>query len=145
MAKNKQELFAEEYIVDLNGTQAAIRAGYSQKTASVQSARLLGKANVQAKIAELKAIRSQETGINARWVLEQAVKLHKRCMQEEKVTDKDGEATGEYRFEHAGAAKSLELIGRHVDVKAFVDKVESEMTLKVDEPLAARLTGGSKR
>jgi phage terminase small subunit len=145
MAKNKQELFAEEYIVDLNGTQAAIRAGYSPKTASVQSARLLGKANVQAKIAELKAARSQETGINARWVLEQAVKLHKRCMQEEKVTDKDGEPIGEYKFEHSGAAKSLELIGKHVDVKAFVEKVESEMTLKVDDSLAARLTGGSKR
>ena len=47
----KQELFVAEYLVDLNATQAAIRAGYSEKTANEQSARLLAKVSVQAAVA----------------------------------------------------------------------------------------------
>lgn len=48
----KQERFVEEYLIDLNATQAAIRAGYSQKTARVTASKLLTKANIQAAIAE---------------------------------------------------------------------------------------------
>ena len=46
----KQQRFVDEYLVDLNATQAAIRAGYSKKTAKEQAARLLTKANVQAEL-----------------------------------------------------------------------------------------------
>ena len=48
----KQQQFVEEYLVDLNATQAAIRAGYSAKTAEFQASRLLRNAKVQAAIAE---------------------------------------------------------------------------------------------
>lgn len=51
----KQKRFADEYLIDLNGTQACIRAGYSPKTASEQSSRLLTNVNVKEYIAtELK-------------------------------------------------------------------------------------------
>lgn len=43
----KQERFCQEYIIDLNGTQAAIRAGYSEKTAASQSERMLRKVEIQ--------------------------------------------------------------------------------------------------
>lgn len=46
----KQQRFVDEYLIDLNATQAAIRAGYSPKTAKEQGARLLSKANIQAEI-----------------------------------------------------------------------------------------------
>ena len=43
----KQQRFCEEYVIDLNGTQAAIRAGYSAKTANEQSSQLLAKLHIQ--------------------------------------------------------------------------------------------------
>ncbi len=51
----KQERFCEEYAVDSNGAQACIRAGYSPKAAKEQASRLLTKANVRDRIAELQA------------------------------------------------------------------------------------------
>lgn len=65
----KQIAFCEEYIIDLNATQAAIRAGYSAKTAQAQSSRLLSNVMVNECITELKANRSERTAINADYVL----------------------------------------------------------------------------
>lgn len=65
----KQARFVEEYLIDLNATQAAIRAGYAEKSASVEGARLLANAKVgEAVAAGLKA-RSERTKIDADWVL----------------------------------------------------------------------------
>ena len=52
---DKQERFCQEYLVDLNGTQAAIRSGYSPETANEQASRLLAHAKVQARVAELQS------------------------------------------------------------------------------------------
>ena len=58
MAKvNRQDLFVKEYLIDLNATQAAIRVGYSVKTANEQGARLLANVSVQSKIAKAMAER----------------------------------------------------------------------------------------
>lgn len=61
----KQQRFVEEYLVDLNATAAAIRAGYSEKTARQVASQNLSKLNIQAAIAEAKANRSERTGIDA--------------------------------------------------------------------------------
>ena len=50
----KQEQFCQEYLVDYNGTQAAIRAGYSPKTANEQAARMLAKVSISERLAELR-------------------------------------------------------------------------------------------
>lgn len=127
MAKltEKQELFCKEYIIDLNATQAAIRAGYSEKTAQEQGSRLLSNVMVQYKISELKSSREERLQIDADWVLKQAVKVHERCMQAEPVIV-GGEPTGEYKFDSSGANKALELVGKHVNVQAWKEKVEIE-------------------
>lgn len=65
----KQQAFVDEYLIDLNATQAAIRAGYSAKTAQEQSSRLLSNAIVKAAVEKALAARSERTGINAEWVL----------------------------------------------------------------------------
>lgn len=65
----RQLAFVAEYLVDLNGTQAAIRAGYSPHTANEQAARLLAKASIQAAIREAMAARSARTEISADAVL----------------------------------------------------------------------------
>ena len=127
---DKQERFCEEYLIDLNATQASIRAGYSKKTAKQAGSENLSKPVISEKIAELKAARSKRLAIDADWVLSQAVKVHSRCMQEEAVTDADGSPTGEYKFEHSGANKSLELIGKHVSVQAFLDKKQVDANIQ---------------
>lgn len=69
-AKGRHEVFCNEYIVDLNGTQAAIRTGYAAKSAKVTASRLLTNAAVQARIEELKAARIERTQFDADWVLQ---------------------------------------------------------------------------
>ena len=59
----KQARFVEEYLIDLNATQAAIRAGYSAKTANEQGAQLLAKLSIRQAVAEAQAIRSKRTEI----------------------------------------------------------------------------------
>lgn len=73
MAKltDKQEMFCKEYLIDLNATQAAIRVGYSVKTAEAQSSRLLTNVNVQTKIAELKESRSKRVEVDSDYVLKE--------------------------------------------------------------------------
>lgn len=71
----KQERFVQEYLVDLNATQAAIRAGYSARTADVQGVRLLGNVKVQAVIQESMQKRSKRTEITQDWVLEELRKV----------------------------------------------------------------------
>lgn len=61
----KQERFIEEYLIDLNATQAAIRAGYSPATANEQAARLLANVSIKAQIDKAIAERSKRTGVNA--------------------------------------------------------------------------------
>lgn len=59
----KQQRFVEEYLIDLNATQAAIRAGYSKKTAEVQGPRLLGNVRVQEAVKKAIDERSEESGV----------------------------------------------------------------------------------
>ncbi|CQJ65569.1 terminase small subunit [Yersinia enterocolitica] len=129
----KQELFCREYLKDLNATQAAIRAGYSEKTAQVQSSRLLSNVMVQQRVGELAAERNIRVGIDADYVLRQAVKLHERCMQEvepitdrrgEEITDEDGKTI--FGFDAKGAAAALKLVGEHISVQAFKVNVKTE-------------------
>ena len=117
----KQQAFCEEYLVDLNATQAAIRAGYSEDSAKQIASQNLSKHDIADKIAELQAERSAKTELNAQWVLDRLQRVHDRCMQEEAVMSSDG-ATGEFKFEHSGANKSLELIGKHLAM--FTEKKE---------------------
>lgn len=66
---DKQEMFCREYLLDLNATQAAIRAGYSEKTANRTATKLLSKAVIQDRISELKNARNEKTEINTDYVL----------------------------------------------------------------------------
>lgn len=65
----KQERFVEEYLLDLNATQAAIRAGYSEKTAHAIGQENLRKPAIAAAVADAQAKRSERTKIDADWVL----------------------------------------------------------------------------
>jgi phage terminase small subunit len=69
LPEDRHERFAQEYIKDLNGAQAAVRAGYSEKTARQQGSRLLTNADVAQRISELQAERAKRTQIDADRIL----------------------------------------------------------------------------
>lgn len=144
MAKltDKQELFAREFIKDLNATQAAIRAGYSEKSSRNQGARMMANDDILHRIAELNQERLDRVQVDADYVLRQAVKLHERCMQEvEPLTDRRGEEIKDeqgrtiYGFDAKGAAAALKLVGEHITVQAFKTNVKAEHVGKDGKPI----------
>ncbi|CAN0620517.1 phage terminase small subunit [Burkholderia multivorans] len=72
---DKQRRFVDEYLVDLNATQAAIRAGYSKRTAASQGERLLRNVEVQAALAERMKAREQRTQVDADYVVRRMVEI----------------------------------------------------------------------
>ncbi len=85
----KQQCFVNEYLIDLNATQAAIRAGYSAKTADAQGSRMLGNVKVQQAIAEAMAERSKRTGVNQDRVVLELAKIAFVKMTD--IVNSDGE------------------------------------------------------
>lgn len=149
---SKQERFCLEYAVSLNATQAAIKAGYSEKTAGATGHENLKKPEIAQRIGELTAKTCEKLEIDAEWVLRSAKRVYDRCMQEEPILSRDGspvvvstesgELAAAYKFDSTGANKALDLIGKHVKVKAW-DKAEVEdqeaqslnITFEVKEPV----------
>ena len=113
MLNEKQKQFCNEYIIDFNGTQAAIRAGYSKKTANEQAAQLLAKLSIQEYLKELIKRRNERTQITQDEVVADIIKVKNRCMQAESVLDKDGNETGIYKFDSTGANKALDMLMKH--------------------------------
>ena len=150
----KQELFCREYLKDLNATQAAIRAGYSEKTARATGSENLSKPDIADRIAELKAERNEEVGIDAAYVLRRLTEIDQMDVLD--ILLANGELkpikdwpkvwrttlSGMDVVEMASAdsaallkkikwpdkVKNLELLGRHVSVQAFKDNVKNEVT-----------------
>jgi phage terminase small subunit len=109
----KQQRFVAEYLLDLNATQAAIRAGYSEKTANEQGARLLVNVSIAAAIREGQEKQAERTEITSDWVVEKIRENVERAMQARPVIDEDGKPTGVWVYNGAVANKGLELLGRH--------------------------------
>jgi len=72
---DKQEKFCYEYCMDLNATQAAIRAGYSENTARSQASQLLTKLNIQARIKHLQDNLAETAGLSRLRVLNEHMKM----------------------------------------------------------------------
>ena len=116
----RQRRFIEEYLVDLNAAQAAIRAGYAASGARQQGHRLLTDVDIQAEISARQRERATRIGVDQDWVLKRLVMIVERCMQHAPVTDADGAPTGTHRFDAAGAHRGLHSIGKHLGM--FVDR-----------------------
>lgn len=146
----KQQRFVDEYLIDLNATQAAIRAGYSVKTANEQGSQNLVKLSIQQAIAERMAERSKRTGINQdRVVLELAkiafVKITDvvdsqgriistatdddlACIESVKYKESksDTGSSVEREIKVASKLKALELLGKHLGM--WNDKLDVNIT-----------------
>lgn len=119
----KQEAFVAEYLIDLNATQAAIRAGYSEQTAQVIGSENLSKPIIAEAIAEAVAKRAEQCGIDAAWVLKEARRTYDACHAADKLSE---------------AVSALKLVGTHVDVQAFKERVSQEHSI---EPGVAKWLG----
>ncbi len=108
----KQQRFVAEYLVDLNATQAAVRAGYSEKTAYSVGHENLKKPEVAAAIQEAMEARSQRTEIAQDWILEQLKLVYEASIEARPVYDKNGKEKG-FSFNPAAANRALELLGKH--------------------------------
>lgn len=110
----RQERFVAEYLIDLNATQAAIRAGYSARTANRMGAENLSKPGIAAAIAAAQAERAERTELTQDWVLTTLQENVKRAMQAIPVLDSEGMETGMYTYQGSVANKALELLGKHI-------------------------------
>lgn len=147
---DKQRRFVEEYLIDLNATQAAIRAGYqvsSTQRASEIGSELLHKTPVQKAIQQAMAERSKRTGISQDRVIEELAKIafmnaadvinpedasiiegasreDLSCIQSVKVkqSDSDKGSSIEREIKLADKIRALELLGKHLGM--FKDKLE---------------------
>lgn len=156
----KQQRFVAEYLIDLNATQAAVRAGYSAKTASSIGEQNLRKLEIASAIAEAQEKRSERTAIDADWVLKR--------LAEEAVADladiidpdgglkpieqwpliwrqglvagidvqedvQDGVKTGQtVKVKLSDRIKRIELIGKHVNVQAFREQVHQTGSISLN-------------
>lgn len=140
---DKQTAFVREYLVDLNATQAAIRAGYSERTASRIGPQLLGKTWVREAIEKAQAKRARRVEVTQDYVLSNLVEVVERTMQRAPVTDrKGGQVTDEegravWTFDAKGASKALELLGKHLGI--FTDKVKAEVSGPGGGPVASEI------
>ncbi|GKH35087.1 terminase small subunit [Hungatella hathewayi] len=162
----KQKLFVEEYLIDLNATQAAIRAGYSPDTAKEIGCENLTKPNIRACIDREMAERSKRTGVNADRVVQELAKIAfvnaVDVIDPETATVKEdalpedtaaiqsvkvktfGDDGLEREIKMADKLKALELLGKHMGM--FKDKVELSGTLDTEktklDDLLQQMRGG---
>ncbi len=130
---DRQERFCREYIIDYNATDAAIRAGYSEKTARSIGSENLTKPDILARVRELQTEQAERLCINADWVVMQLVEVYNRCMQHKPVYEwRNGGLveTGEYAFDSKGALNALEMIGKHLAMFNNDKSKKNEDTLK---------------
>ncbi len=152
----KQKRFIEEYLVDLNATQAAIRAGYSPHTAREIGCENLSKPHIRARVEKELAERSKRTGINQDRVIRElarialvnpvdVINMDEATIKEmasaddtaailsvkvKKIPTEEGTIT-EREIRMADKIKALELLGKHLGM--FTDKfnINAEMAVKI--------------
>ena len=156
----KQEIFCKEYLIDLNGTQAAIRAGYSEKTAEQQASRMLLNVKVQNRVSELKEVRNAQLDVDGTYVLKRLIewdqldvldiltdtgsfkpisewpKVWRTSISAMDVStlmkQEEDIETRIMKVKWPDKVKNLELIGKHVDVQAFKEQVQHSGGITVE-------------
>lgn len=151
---DKQDAFCREYMIDLNATQASIRAGYSKKTANRIATENLSKPVIQERLAELKAERNERNQVDADYVLNRLLEIDaldvadilddegalKRLSEWPKAwrttisgldlteIGDEGVKIGSFKkLKWPDKVRNLELLGKHVDVQAFKERQETEL------------------
>ncbi len=152
----KQKRFCEEYLIDLNATQAAIRAGYSPKTAYSIGSDLLKVPEVRAHIEKAQADRSKRTGVNADRVIRELARVaflnapdvvdfsNATVLDEASSEDTaaiasvkvktiptENGAGVEREIKFADKLKALELLGKHLNMFTDNLKISGDMGVQI--------------
>lgn len=163
----KQQRFVAEYLIDLNATQAAIRAGYSQRTARSVASENLTKPDISQEIARQQAQRSDRVEVTQDWVVRELQriaasdprKLYDKHGQLKPITELDDDSAASLagveiesmateegetpirvrKVKRWEKTKALELLGRHLGM--WNDKLQ----IGLDDDLAARLSAARGR
>lgn len=162
---DKQEMFCREYLIDLNATQAAIRAGYSDNTARKIGSENLTKPDIAQRIIDLKSERNERVEVNADYVLRRLVEIDEMDVLD--ILKDDGglkmvhewpkvwrttlsgldilttvtnfdETTMENilkKIKWPDKVKNLELLGKHISVMAFKEQASHEHTGRNGGPI----------
>ena len=132
----KQKRFCDEYLIDLNATQAAIRAGYSKKTAKVIANENLTKPNIKEYIAERMAEKEKELIADQNEVLKYLTSvLRGESLSTEIVVEGIGEGCSEARTmtkqpSEKDKLKAAELLGKRYGL--YTDKVETDVDMELN-------------
>ena len=150
----KQQRFVEEYLIDLNGTQAAIRAGYSPRTACEQSAQLLAKLKVKHAVDAAMAERSARTGVTQDRVVRELARIAfadptaiinfrtgevRGDLSEDDraalagVKVKDGDTVSEREVKLCDKLRALVLLGRHLNMFSDTVQLTGEVPRIIDD------------
>lgn len=119
---DKQAQFVREYLIDLNATQAYRRAGYNgnENVCAVEGHKLLSNPKIASEVSRLQAERAEKCDVDALWVLREAKATYLAARDENKLSE---------------AVSALKLVGAHVDVQAFKERVGHEHTGKDGGPI----------
>jgi len=109
--------FCDEYMIDMNGAAAYLRAGYncSEETARANASRLLANANIKEEISKRQQKVQETTEFNAEWVLNELADNHRMAKQMGDINPSN---------------KALELIGKHIGM--FTEKVKMDVSGQVN-------------
>ena len=140
---DKQSIFVQEYLKDLNATQAAIRAGYSAHTAYSIGQENLNKPEIKQAIDAAMSERQQRTELTQDYVLHNLQEIAERCMQKSPVMTKGEQAIDEegrhlWTFDARNAIRALELIGRHMGMFNDKNKEQEQIPEDVKISIAVR-------
>lgn len=141
--KPKHERFCQEYVIDYHGTNAAIRAGYEEKSARKQASRLLTNADILARIREIQQEQIKRLAISQDYVVLQLIDTYNCCREPKPVMEwdyakREWVQTGMYQFDSKGALKALELLGKHLGTTSVPGNMPE------DDPLSRSLAEFAK-
>jgi len=114
----KQKSFADEYLKDYNGKQAAIRAGYSEKTAENQASRMLRLVKVAEYLGKRQIEKEKKIGITIEAIIEELREVGFGVVDGEKLKMND-------------KIKALELLGKHLGMFSENKDKETEVNIMV--------------
>ena len=124
----KWQAFVLEYMADLNASAAAERCGYSKSNAGTISVQLMARPQIKSAVSACHALRAKRSEITADYVLEVIRDTVERCRQAEPVKDREGNPTGEFKFDAQAVLKGAELLGKHLAI--FTEKIAGKVELE---------------
>lgn len=133
----KKIIFCKEYVIDYNGKQAAIRAGYKESNAASQASRLLSDSEILEYIKVLQKHLVDSSCLTEEKVINHLQDVLERCLSAKPVMEWDYSEhemveTGDWTFDSKGALEAIKLLGQHLGMFSNKIKIstDSDDTLK---------------